>query len=104
LKSVSLNLLELSGSVQACNGIALPFYIKDDLWKIIQISSTFRLYQIEIRVLKNIEMKIYSTGVDPQTLGLWFPTLGNSNEADAQDIVVVGTVKPLPKYSCLSNR
>jgi len=27
LKSVSLNLLELSGPVQACNGIALPFYI-----------------------------------------------------------------------------
>ena len=26
LKSGSLNLLEISGSVQACNGIALPFY------------------------------------------------------------------------------
>ena len=27
LKSGRLNLLELSGPVQACNGLALPFYI-----------------------------------------------------------------------------
>jgi len=27
LKSGSLNLLEPSGPVQACNGIALPFYV-----------------------------------------------------------------------------
>jgi len=31
LKSGSLNLLEPSGPVQACNGIALPF-ILSDLW------------------------------------------------------------------------
>jgi hypothetical protein len=29
LKSGSLNLLEPSGPVQACNGIALPFYYLD---------------------------------------------------------------------------
>jgi hypothetical protein len=34
LKSGSLNLLESSGSVQACNGIALPFY--SSLEKIIE--------------------------------------------------------------------
>jgi len=31
LKSGSLNLLEPSGPVQACNGIALPFYLPTDL-------------------------------------------------------------------------
>ena len=30
LKSGSLNLLELSGPVQACNGIAVPFNDDDD--------------------------------------------------------------------------
>jgi hypothetical protein len=48
LKSGSLNLLEPSGPVQACNGIALPLYGQNNIisyakiWTLLQVSQAYR--------------------------------------------------------------
>ena len=44
LKSGSLNLLEPSGAVQACNGIALPFYSVFNFLKSSQFTEYFKQY------------------------------------------------------------
>jgi len=58
LKSGSLSLLEFSGSVQACNGIALPFYIHHYInwctkkqtiesgWYLVVLSSEMRISEL----------------------------------------------------------
>jgi hypothetical protein len=48
LKSGSLNLLETSGPVQTCNGIALPFYIQSVKPENVQLCSEMHFHFVNI--------------------------------------------------------
>jgi hypothetical protein len=70
LKSGSLNLLEPSGPVQACNGIALPFTLRSMLQRTMEILDVFLYVLGAGKAVRDYRL---SHGLDNREIMDWFP-------------------------------
>jgi hypothetical protein len=68
-KSGSPNLLEPSGPVQACNGIALPFTVHDE-WKNFIDGGNGLVYDFYICTIYLDIIKVFYSPTNPQVIGL----------------------------------